>query len=399
MSRQNQSTIVYDTEESLIKQAKKIAKLKNKEKCIRSTHLFMHEKCLNNIPKPKSPNHITYAYYHNNYLTKIENLDLMYNVTHLHLQWNKINKIAGLDTLCNLKKLYLGNNCISVVENMETLKHLEELHIQKQNIDNTDGLCFDPRTVIAIGPSLRVLDVSENKIADMAWVRPLRRLEVLIAKKNNLKIFRLNTIITIRDDVALTRKRSTYAEAEFAPLSLSDSELLPVSDHLCMLTNLVDVNFIGNPMTRKHRYKETIIARCAQLRVLDTNPIHNTSKTFLKSFDKAVRLRQLHEKNKLSLDQQGVEDFFDLNMLSGPRAQSAIAISEFSNRKPRLSAVDSTYTFMPRAFWRSRPLPSPREPKTPLMEAPPEPKQPPLDNVGHPVKGILKKPMPVKYLS
>lgn len=35
--------------------------------------------------------------------------------------------------------------------------------------------------------SLRILNVSENKIVDMGWVKPLRRLEVLIAKKNRLE--------------------------------------------------------------------------------------------------------------------------------------------------------------------------------------------------------------------
>ncbi|KAL0811911.1 hypothetical protein ABMA28_009324 [Loxostege sticticalis] len=314
-----------ESEETLRKQAKKLARQRNKDTFKRPTHLFMHEKCLTCIPKPKNTGHIIYAYYHNNHITKIENLDLLYNLTHLHLQWNKISKIEGLDKLHGLKKLYLGNNQISVVENLENLKYLEELHIEKQNMNNADGLCFDPRSMLSLGPSLRILNVSENKITDMAWVKPLRRLEVLIAKKN----------------------------------CISDHQ--STADHLCMLICLVDANFIGNPMTKKHRYKETIIARCSQLRVLDNVVIHNTNKTFLQSFDKAVRLRQLHEKNKFDENRRGADEFFELNMLPGPRAQSAFSISEFSNQKPKLTAIDSTYTFMPRAFWRNRPEPSPQK--------------------------------------
>lgn len=71
------------------------------------------------------------------------------------------------------------------------------------------------------------------------------------------------------------------------------------------------------------------------LGVLDTVAIHNTSRTFLQNFDKVVRLRQLNEKNKITMTRQGVEDFFDLNMLSGPQTQSAMSISEFSNQKPK----------------------------------------------------------------
>lgn len=56
-----------------------------------------------------------------------------------------------------LKKLYLSNNKISVLENLENLKYLEELHIEKQNVNNSDSLCFDPRTMIAIGVSKKII--------------------------------------------------------------------------------------------------------------------------------------------------------------------------------------------------------------------------------------------------
>ncbi|XP_063387895.1 uncharacterized protein LOC134673797 [Cydia fagiglandana] len=323
-SRKSKLTEIKLNEEELRKQARNILRKKQTNQK-RVTHLFLHEKGLTEIPKPKNPTHIVYAYYHSNQITLIENLDLLYNLTHLHLQWNQINKIQGLEKLHKLKKLYLSHNRISVVENLETLKYLEELHIEKQDTNNSDGLCFDPRTMIAIGSSLRILNVSENKITDVAWAKPLRRLEVLIAKKNNLNDF-------------------------------SD-----VADGLCTLISLVDVNFLGNPMTKKHRYKETIIARCSQLRVLDTVVLHTASKTFLRSFDKALRLRQMHEKNKISMTQQGADEFLELNMLPGPRAHSAITIAETeTNRKSNVTVFDATNNFMPRNFW-NRTLPSPNE--------------------------------------
>lgn len=147
----------------------------------------------------------------------------------------------------------------------------------------------------------------------------------------------------------------------------------------------------------------------------------------MRNFDKVVRLRQLHEKNKIETTRRGADEFFDLNMLSGPRAQSALSIAEFSNQKPKgkflnlflfdtviillclneiiclfydfiVTAFDSTYTFMPRAFWRMRKTPSPHEGIAPPMEPPPPPKQPISDNDIFPIKGILKKPMPMKYI-
>lgn len=68
---------------------------------------------------------------------------------------------------------------------------------------------------------------------------------------------------------------------------------------------------------------------------MDTIQIHNTSRNFLQNFDKVVRLRQLHKRNKISMNREGLEKFFDLNMLPYPRAFSAMSISEMSNQKPK----------------------------------------------------------------
>ncbi|GBP34219.1 Protein phosphatase 1 regulatory subunit 42 [Eumeta japonica] len=208
--------------------------------------------------------------------------------------------------------------------------------------------------------SLRILNVSENKIADLFWIRPFRRLEVLIARKNNIE---------------------DYEEA---------------ANVLCTLISLVEINFNGNPMAKKHRYKETIVARCGQLRVLDDVIIHNNSKIFYEGFDKAIRLRQLHEKNKLKLDEQGMEEFFELHMLPDTRPISATVVPRASER-PKVKAVDSLYTFTPRMLLGeprgSRPVEKlPEAAQTKLSMISTQPVSTPS------IKGILKKPMPMKYI-
>lgn len=53
------------------------------------------------------------------------------------------------------------------------------------------------KNFIMLQHSLRVLNVSENKISDISWAKPLRRLEVLIAKKNNLSNFKVIKIMAL----------------------------------------------------------------------------------------------------------------------------------------------------------------------------------------------------------
>lgn len=69
--------------------------------------------------------------------------------------------------------------------------------------------------------------------------------------------------------------------------------------------------------------------------VLDSTEIHNTSRVFLRSFDRAVRLRQMHEKNKMKINKDGLDDFYQLNMMGDPRILSTPAVCEYSNAKPR----------------------------------------------------------------
>lgn len=77
--------------------------------------------------------------------------------------------------------------------------------------------------------------------------------------------------------------------------------------------------------------------------ILDTVVIHTASRTFLQNFDKMVRLRQMNIKNKMSMDKNGLDDFYDINMLSGPRAQSVASIAEYSNQKPRSKLTTNYY--------------------------------------------------------
>lgn len=70
----------------------------------------------------------------------------------------------------------------------------------------------------------------------------------------------------------------------------------------------------------------------------------------------------------------------------------------YSAFKFTVTAIDSTYSFIPRTLNYKLGGPSPREAPAPPMEPPPQPKQPTIEYDGPPIKGILKKPMPMKYI-
>lgn len=152
------------------------------------THLYLHDKFLcsivctyfkllsifvaikllpfqNNLP---NNDNINVLYLHNNQIRRIENLGHLRNLTSLYLQRNRIKKIENLDSLTRLKKLFLGYNEILVVEGLHNLENLEELHIQKQNIEDGDSLCFDPRSILSI--SVSKLRKCVNEVALLVFV-------------------------------------------------------------------------------------------------------------------------------------------------------------------------------------------------------------------------------------
>lgn len=56
------------------------------------------------------------------------------------------------------------------------------------------------------------------------------------------------------------------------------------------------------------------------------------------------------------MTREGLDDFFELNMMPGPRAKSALSIAEFSNQKPRgwLEVVNETGADLPLAVGHYR---------------------------------------------
>ncbi|GJQ65996.1 hypothetical protein Trydic_g4089 [Trypoxylus dichotomus] len=213
------------------------------------THLYFNDKRITTINSLKGYFQLTVLYLHNNGIEKIENLDNLPNLHGLYLQRNKIRKIENLDGLKRLQRLYLGHNEVSVVENLENLGHLQELHIEKQRLNGGDKLCFDPRTMCSLSDSLNILNVSHDSIDTIQTLLPLKYLMFLNASNNNITNFS------------------------------------NITDTLQHLTYLREANFSGNPISKKRRYRETIIGKSNNLKMLDGKEIAEITRSFIKRFE------------------------------------------------------------------------------------------------------------------
>ncbi|KAK9877460.1 hypothetical protein WA026_018569 [Henosepilachna vigintioctopunctata] len=211
------------------------------------THYYLDHKNLTKIPDLDLSTACV-IYLHNNSITIIENLKSL-QLSSLYLQCNNIQKIENLEEVPHIKKLYLGNNEFSVLEGISHLNDLEELHIEKQRLPIGMSLCFDPRSVFSIAKSLQVLDVSDNGLESLSSLAPLRHLKFFNASNN-----KLNDI----DEVCEVIKSWFY---------------------------LRDACFSGNPMSRRHRYREDIVAAAYCLENLDDKPISATTRNFIKRFE------------------------------------------------------------------------------------------------------------------
>ncbi|XP_043465047.1 protein phosphatase 1 regulatory subunit 42-like [Leptopilina heterotoma] len=241
---------------------KSLTKEIDKEHVKKLTHLFMNNKFITAIGNIDSCTNLKIIYLHNNGINKIENLNFANQLSELYLQHNNLTKIENLDSLRNLKKLYLGYNKIAIVEGLENLTSLRELYIEKQKLDPGESLCFEPRSCATLATCLMILNVSGNRIYNLNDVRNLRKLKVLEAKYNLLE--------NIQD-------------------------LLHAINNLPFLQEL---HLQGNPVTKKFRYRENVIANHDKLELLDEKKISENCSKFFKRFKIERELQEAKKKLK-----------------------------------------------------------------------------------------------------
>lgn len=234
---------------------------------------------------------IKVIYLHKNNIKKIQNIENLSNLTHLYLQWNKIKKIENLGNLKNLKKLYLGNNEISRLENVENLKELEELHLERQNLSEGIIFEFDFKSLESIGKTVKILNISKLNLISIDSLKPLKRLEVLLASDNKFK---------------------------------SSIELGSSLQHLPFL---IKTELHGCPAQKEIHYREKITAKTDRLESLDGKTISTGSRSFIQKLEQIKLERKtrnnLDESSQSSLSSKaGNSSDQSFNMLDNPESLS-----------------------------------------------------------------------------
>eukprot|EP00038_Savillea_parva_P010612 m.191485 g.191485 ORF g.191485 m.191485 type:complete len:333 (-) comp18357_c0_seq1:39-1037(-) len=204
-------------------------------------------------------------YLYDNALQRLQFFDQCRFLTQLYLQRNKIRRISDLTSLHCLEKLYLGGNAITVVEGVHELVSLEELHVDNQDLPAGEKLVFDPRCFLGLSTSLRILNVSGNRLDDLSDIANLKTLVHLNASHNFIRSFR------------------------------QLAKVLQSNAHLQRLT------ITGNPLSHTTRIRERILPLCPHLESLDSEPVNAVQRQFMINWEEARRRRRADKATRTSI--------------------------------------------------------------------------------------------------
>eukprot|EP01062_Namystynia_karyoxenos_P029759 TRINITY_DN22305_c0_g1_i1.p1 TRINITY_DN22305_c0_g1~~TRINITY_DN22305_c0_g1_i1.p1 ORF type:complete len:536 (+),score=152.53 TRINITY_DN22305_c0_g1_i1:85-1608(+) len=176
-------------------------------------------------------------YLHCRGFAEIAGLEEFTGARALYLESNCISEIGGLDHNLELSALYLAKNCITTIGGVSHLNKLDKLDLSDNMIQQVQGLGGLPITTLLLArnsirsvaglaglaecPSIRVLDLSHNRISDEGVVDALEKLP-------KLSVLKL-------DGNPVTRTMKTYRKTlTLRLLELKSLDDMPVSalDHL-----------------------------------------------------------------------------------------------------------------------------------------------------------------------
>ena len=216
----------------------------------------------------------------------------------LHLQCKGITKIQGLEEFTGLTTLYLESNAISDIEGLEPVVKLTSLYIAKNFLSRTTGLgilvnlqvsfrhgrrdgkrgrgCRPPSRARAITrrtDSFRlalvtqVLDLADNNLSNLEDLSELKQLRTLNVSGNKLTdLASISEVARLPELISLDLSKNRLGKDE------SKNEDEAIVDFLCTL-KLKWMRLVENPFLRRVRgYRKVFVGKMATLNYFDDMP-------------------------------------------------------------------------------------------------------------------------------
>ncbi|KAG8181838.1 hypothetical protein JTE90_003985 [Oedothorax gibbosus] len=291
----------------------------------RITHLYLQEQYIRKIENLHLCCNLIALYLYDNNIEKIENLDHLICLNCLYLHKNSITRIENLDMLSQLTVLNLGHNSISKVEGMESLCELRELYIQYQTLPEDQSLEFDPATVEWLGGTLRVLNVSGNRLQSFSALKLLENLENFTAEEND--VWDLQELVNV------------FGHWKCAEV----------------------IKLTGNPVCNTKKYRDNVVVVCLELEELDGKVVPQAYRNFLLNWKQCLRLQD-RKKESYAVLKPFLETQIKNKQLSPPRCarsssvEAPIRSGSVSSSQSETSAGSSRSKSTQRSTSRTRSL-------------------------------------------
>eukprot|EP00796_Vickermania_ingenoplastis_P007380 gene7380-5194_t len=217
-------------------------------------------------------------------LREVSMLEPFVSVEVLRLDHNTLTKLDGITCLRNLKALNLSHNKLgsaaagSVGAAFRHTQYLESLSLEANHLTDIASLKLEL-------PRLKFLNLKNNEIQFLEkGLCKLPELREIILEQNKLRCFGSDCFVGCRflteiaaDENALrsTEGLATLQYLEVLSMGvnrLGDQNLLLSDIKGCPLTKLT---LVGNPVTRKSRYRQSVIQALPTLAFLDGKAITN----------------------------------------------------------------------------------------------------------------------------
>ncbi|GIX87063.1 protein phosphatase 1 regulatory subunit 42 [Caerostris darwini] len=261
----------------------------------RITHLYLQEQHIKKIENLDTCRNLRALYLYDNKIETIENLEDLVHLTFLYLHKNAISCIENMDTLSQLTVLNLSHNCISRLEGLNSLLELRELYLQYQNLPEGQSFEFDPGTITCIGESLRVLNVSGNRLKSFMPLRPLEHLEHFTAEEN--EVCDLQEVVDV------------FENWKYARI----------------------VKISGNPVCALRKYRDNVVVSCLELEELDGKVVSQPYRNFLLNWKQCQTL-QSRKKESYAVLKPFLEAQIKNKQLSPPRNPRSSSVAPKPDR-------------------------------------------------------------------